>query len=227
MAPRWTTINRDNMKIRHSLIALLAGCSALGLYAAEGKLPAAKPVDNTPKLAYGQALKHGDKVLFTPCRDRSYSVLEDVSPDGVVTKALDSVGLAAGKKLYVELLAVVEGGALRASGINQARTEGRCQQPGGNEESWRAAGNEPGWLLAVGNEVVAVKRPGKPDLRLPFTPPQTAAGVTQVEAAGDGNRLSASFEKRLCHDTMADSVFGWTATVNLNGQTLKGCAWQR
>jgi uncharacterized membrane protein len=26
---------------------------------------------------------------------------------------------------------------------------------------------------------------------------------------------------------MADSVFGWTATVNLNGQTLKGCAWQR
>ena len=134
-------------------------------------------------------------------------------------------GLGPAKR--AELLAVVEGGAIKASGINQARTEGRCQQPGGSEESWRAAGNEPGWLLAVGNEVVAVKRPGKPDLRLPFTPPQRAGGVTHLEATGDGNRLSASFEKRLCHDTMADSVFGWTATVNLNGQTLKGCAWQR
>jgi len=26
---------------------------------------------------------------------------------------------------------------------------------------------------------------------------------------------------------MADAVFGWTATVEINGQTLKGCAWQR
>ena len=215
------------MKIRHPLLALLTACSALALHAAEANAPAAKPVDNTPKLAYGQMLKSGDKVVFTPCRDRSYVMFEDVSPDGVVTRALDSIGLAAGKKLYVELLAVVEGGAIRASGINHARTEGRCQLPGGKDESWRAAGNEPGWLLAVGAEVIAVKRPGQPDLRLPFTPPQTAAGVTRLEAAGDGSKLVASFEKRLCHDTMADSVFGWTATINLNGQTLKGCAWQR
>jgi len=26
---------------------------------------------------------------------------------------------------------------------------------------------------------------------------------------------------------MADAVFGWTAIVEINGQTLKGCAWQR
>ena len=211
------------MKIRRALCALLLSFPVLATYASEP----AKLVDNTPKLAFGQLLKSGDKVVFAPCRDRSYVMFEDVSPDGAVTKALDSVGLAAGKKLYVELLAVVEGGAIKASGLNQARTEGRCQLPGGKEESWRAAGNEPGWLLAVGAEVVAVKRLGKPDLRLPFTPPKSVGGATQLEASGDGNRLNATFEKRLCHDTMADSVFGWTATVNLNGQTLKGCAWQR
>lgn len=210
------------MKIISSTIALLATFAACGAHAAD-----AKPQDNTPKLAYGQLMKQGDKVVFTPCRDRSYAMFEDVSADRAVTAALDSVGLAAGKKLYVELMAVVEGGMIKASGLNQARTEGRCQQPGGSEESWRAAGNEPGWLLAVGKEVVVIKRLGKPDLRLPFTPSQPTDGMARFAAAGDGNRLAVAFDKRPCHDTMADSVFGWTATVDLNGQVLKGCAWQR
>ena len=210
------------MTFRHSLTALIAAFLASAPHAEQ-----VKPVDTAPRLAYGQMMKQGDKLVFSPCRDRSYAMMEDVSPDREVTRALNSVGLESGKKLYVELVAVVDGGMIRASGLNQARTEGRCQQPGGKEESWRAAGNEPGWLLAVGNEVVALKRLGEADLRLPFTPPRSEGGVTRLEAAGEGNRLAVVFDKRLCHDTMADSVFGWTATVNLNGQTLKGCAWQR
>ena len=39
--------------------------------------------------------------------------------------ALDSIGLAAGSKLYVELMGVLDGGMLRVSGINLARSEGR------------------------------------------------------------------------------------------------------
>ena len=210
------------MTFHHSLAVLVAALFASALHAEE-----AKPVDNTPKLAYGQMLKQGEKLVFSPCRDRSYAMMEDISQDRVVTRALNSVGLDAGKKLYVELMAVSEGGMIKASALNLARTEGRCQQPGGKEESWRAAGNEPGWLLAVGNEVVVIKRPGKPDLRLPFTPLKTEGGVTRLDTVAEGNRLALTFEKQLCHDTMADSVFGWTATVNLNGQTLKGCAWQR
>jgi len=35
------------------------------------------------------------------------------------------------------------------------------------------------------------------------------------------------FDHKQCRDTMADAVYGWTATVTLNGQVLKGCAWQR
>src|SRR5512144_443969 len=112
------------MILRHSF-AMLAAVLAGVLHAEP-----TKPIDNTPKLAYGQMMKSGDKIVFAPCRDRSYVMFEDVSPDGAVTKALDSVGLAAGKKLYVELLAVVEGGAIKASALNQARTEGRCQLPG-------------------------------------------------------------------------------------------------
>ena len=97
------------MKILSSTIALFATLAALGAHAAD-----AKPQDTTPKLAYGLLMKQGDKVVFTPCRDRSYAMFEDVSADRAVTAALDSVGLATGKKLYVELMAVVDGGMIRA-----------------------------------------------------------------------------------------------------------------
>ncbi len=210
------------MTFRLSLAAVAVAFLASALHAQP-----VTPGDSRPRLARGQMMKQGDKLIFSPCRDRSYVMLEDVSPDREVTRALDSVGLESGKKLYVELLAVVDGGMIRASGLNQARTEGRCQQPGGKEESWRAAGNEPGWLLAVGDEAVALKRPGAADLRLPFKVSGNEDGTTRIEAAGEGKHLAVAFAKRLCHDPMADSVFGWTATVNVNGETLKGCAWQR
>jgi putative lipoprotein len=210
------------MKLRHSITALLAVLFACGLNAQDSK-----PADKTPRIASGLLMKQGDRLVFAPCRDRSYTMVDDISPERMVTRALDSVGLAAGKKLYVELMAVVDGGMLRASGLNLARAEGRCQQPGGNVESWRASGNEPGWLLAVGPEVVVLKRLGQPDVNVPGMPVARDGGVASFEARTESARLKARFENTACHDTMADAVFGWTATVEINGQTLKGCAWQR
>ena len=140
---------------------------------------------------------------------------------------LNEVGLEAGKKLYVELFGVIEGGALKASGVNLARTEGRCQQPGGTDESWRAGGNEPGWALAVGAERIVLKRQGQPDVHVPGAALTVTDGVTRFEAQTEATRLAARFEPKPCRDTMADSIFGWTATVEVNGKALKGCAWQR
>lgn len=213
---------RETMNIRHSIIVLLATFSTFGLQAADNK-----PQDAGPKLAYGQLMKYNDKLVFSPCRDPSYSTMEDISQGGAVTKALNSVGLDTGKKLYVELLAVIEGGIMKVSAVNQARTEGHCQLPGANRESWRAAGNEPGWLLAIGNEFVALKRQDKPDVMTPYAAPTSEGGVTKFNIVTEATRMTMRFENVLCRDTMADSIFGWTATVEVNGQTLKGCAWQR
>ena len=210
------------MKTRHSIFALLVTVFACGLQAQDSK-----PVDSTPKLASGLLMKQGDKLVFAPCRDRSYATVDDISPDHSLTAALDSVGLTAGKKLYVELFAVVDGGVLRASGLNLARAEGRCQQPGGNVESWRATGNEPGWLLAVGPEVTVLKRLDHPDVNVPATPLVSENGGARFAVQTEATRLAASFEHKVCRDTMADAVFGWSATVEVNGKTLKGCAWQR
>lgn len=210
------------MNFRLSAVALAALMSAAMLHAEESK-----PADNTPKLAYGLMLKQGDKLIFSPCRDRSYAYVEDVSADGEVTRALNSLGLGAGKRLYVELLGVLEGNSLRASSVNMARLEGRCQMPGGKEETWRAAGNDPAWALVAGGEHVQLQRYGAPEVVLPYSEFRTEGKVSRYDGAKDSNRLALRFEKTLCRDTQANGVFAWTVTAELNGQTLKGCGWAR
>ncbi len=210
------------MKIRHSTFALAAALLACSLHAEE-----AKPVDTTPKLAYGLMLKQGEKIVFAPCRDRSYAIMEDVSKDQSVTAALNLVGLAAGKKLYVELLGIVENGLLKVSTFNMAQTEGRCQLPGTKEEAWRASGNEPGWLLAAGGERVTFKLPGQATINFPYTPFKREGKLALFTAASASGKLAVRLENTLCRDSMANAVFNWTANVTVNGQTYQGCAWER
>jgi len=216
------------MKIRHSPLALAALLFA-GVLQAQPVNPllAPKPVDTTPKLAYGLMMKQGEKIVFAPCRDQSYAIMQDVSADQLVTKALNMVGLEAGKKLYVELLGIIESGVLKASGINMAQTEGRCQLPGTKQEAWRASGNEPGWVLAAGGDSVTLKRPGKPDVSSPYIPFKREGKLALFEGSGEAGKLSVRLENTLCRDTMADAVFNWTASITADGQTYKGCAWER
>ena len=84
-----------------------------------------------------------------------------------------------------------------------------------------------GWALAVGSEVVILKRLGEPDIHVPARPVTVDNGVARFEAQTEATRLKFRFEQKLCRDTMADAVFGWTAIVEVNGRRLKGCAWQR
>lgn len=212
------------MKIRAIAVSAAVALSFASAHADETSAPA---VEQKPKLAYGLMMKQGDKLVFSPCRDRSYALVEDVSGDGSVVGGLDQVGLAAGKKLYVELLGVTDGLALKASALNLARTDGRCQQPGGADEAWLAAGNAPGWALAAGGEQVMLKRPGEPDLVLPYREFVRDGRLASYDGEAAGHALQLRFEQKSCRDAKADAVFGWTATLSVDGQTLQGCAWQR
>jgi len=62
---------------------------------------------------------------------------------------------------------------------------------------------------------------------VPAAPLTLAPGLATFSASKDSQNLSLRFERKLCHDTMANVVFGWTARVTVNGETLNGCAWQR
>lgn len=218
------------MTIRKVACTVALLLSSLPLQAEEmnvADLPASKPADTKPRMAYGQVLKYGDKLMFAPCRDRSFVFFEDVTADGSVGKALDSVGLSAGRKLYAELLGYVENDRLKASQVNFAQTDGRCQTPGTAEEAWRAAGNEPGWILAASQESIQFKRHGQPELVFPYAATPIKDGAVSYRIAHEGHTLVLRFEQTLCRDAQSSSVFGWTASVGIDGETLRGCAWQR
>lgn len=212
------------MKTRAIAVAAALALAFAGVHADEAATTAA---GQKPKLAYGLMMKQGDKLVFSPCRDRSYALVEDVSADQSVVGGLEQVGLSAGKKLYVELLGVSDGLALKASALNLARTDGRCQQPGGADEAWQAAGNAPPWALAAGDEQVLLKRPGTADLVLPYREFIRDGHLARYDGEAAGHALQLHFEQKTCRDASADAVFGWTATLTVDGQTLQGCAWQR
>lgn len=215
------------MNVFRPALAALTLTLSLALLPLASHAEGGRPADTTPKLAFGQMVKYGDKLVFSPCRDQSYTQLEDVSGDGRVRKALDLVGLAAGQKVYAEVLGVNEGGFLQASQINLARTDGRCQLPGGREEHWRAAGAQAAWILAFGAEVVQFKAAGQPEVDLPAGKVAIDKGVATYAVANDKHQLALRFEQALCRDPAGKAVYGWTATVHLDGKTFTGCAWQR
>ncbi len=205
-----------------ALLTTLFTLTTPGLRAEE-----AKPVDTTPKLAYGLLMKQSDKIVFAPCRDKSYAIVDDISPEQSVTASLKSLGMEGGKKFYVEVLGYVEGISLKVSGLNFARVDGRCQKPGGDDEAWRASGYEPGWALAAGGEQVSIKLQDKSDIHFPYSRFKREGKVARFEAGEGKNKLSLQFDQQVCRDAKSETLFGWTAHLTLNGQTLKGCAWQR
>lgn len=90
-------------------------------------LPPTRTFDSTPKLAFGQVIRYGNKTVFSPCRDPSFTNFEDASSDGRIGKALDKLGLSAGKKLYVE----VPGIAFEHEGtVNLEDVDGKTLQVG-------------------------------------------------------------------------------------------------
>lgn len=205
------------------LLALTLGLSAVAPSWAEEA--ASKAPDSKPRLAYGLMMKQGEKLIFSPCRDRSYALVEDVSNDGALLRGLRLVGLEQGKKLYVELLGVTDGVALKASALNLARTDGRCQQPGGAEEAWQAAGQD--WALAAGGEQVLLKQDGQADLSFPYREFTRTGTQASYQGSAAGQELSLQLENTLCHDPAANTVLGWRLQITLNGKTREGCAWQR
>lgn len=184
----------------------------------------AAPVED--RLASGLLMQHGDRLIFAPCRDRSYTTVDDLSPQAVLTTALKEFGLAPGTNLYVEFVGKLDGGMLRVSGINLASREARCRSFGGAGELWRAAGEKPGWQVVAGEGQLRLKREGKPDWQQAYGEIRQAGETVRISTPGAAS-AEWQFRRQFCHDKAASLLFGWQAEIRIDGETLHGCAWQR
>ena len=93
--------------------------------------------------------------------------------------------------------------------------------------SYRALGNEPGWILEIGPQDRIDWTTNYGSEHLEFTGSTAAVsadGQTRVYTAGqDANSIRATLRTERCVDD-ADNAFEYTALVEYRGTTLRGCA---
>ena len=213
-----------------SLLALAAALIALAQPALAKQDAASSALDaqaaqaTQPKLAKGLILIHEGRVFLSPCRDRSYFNVDDVSEGGATLAALKDFGLAPGRNLYVELLAIERGGLLEVSGINFAHTTARCLGARANEEVWHAVGLNSEWEVAAGGSALLLERRDQPALSVTYDAVKSEYGQHRIEAPG----VALALKPGMCRLADGSTLTGWRATLTLDGGEVRdGCAWER
>ncbi len=177
-----------------------------------------------PKIGKGLVLMHEGRFFMTPCRDRSFVNLDDVSEGEAVFGALKDFGLAPGSNLYVEFYGVERGGLLEVSGINFARTRARCLGEVENEEAWRAVGLQSEWEAVAAGGTLSVARAGAPEERVLYGAIVSDGATHRIAGAGTALEVTPG----ICRLADGGTMTGWKAVLTLKGgETLQGCAWER
>ena len=179
----------------------------------------------TDKIIRGLILQHAGKMLFSPCHERSYAEINDVSAQSQIAQALQNFGLAEQKPLYVEMVGRLDKGVLHAASINFADLQARCQASAHVEEKWRAVGSQPAWSLSVGEQQMKFERDGQAPRLLDLSSLKIMGDLVRLESK-DGSAGDWQFTRELCTESDKKHLFGWRATLKSGAQTLRGCAWQ-
>ena len=107
----------------------------------------------------------------------------------------------------------------KAVRINYVPFEGFDCRFDWNGTMWRAAGNEPFWSARLLEDGLAVRLMDA-DRRVY---PVRVDGLTFASQQG---ALELRLTEGLCQDTMADTRYGYTAELTVEGVTWQGCAFQ-
>lgn len=220
--------------LRHTLLSLCLAAATSALAAADTTAaPAAPAADSRAataagKVARGLILQSQERLIFTPCRDRNYVNIEDLSPNGEVSAQLKMLGLAEGTPIYAEVFGEAEGNAiLRMRALNFASLDARCYAPRRSTGEWRAAGKD--WSLTLFANQGTLQQSDQPDV----------SGEYAVSAQDDnsvnialGGQLNAPLrlKRQNCRSTSDGGkprLQAWHAELTHNGRKLEGCAWRQ
>jgi len=93
----------------------------------------------------------------------------------------------------------------------------RCDQP---TKPTRAFGTEPFWSMSFEGNQLAFQKMGEDKQVLELSSSRIEADRRRYQFEGGSLELN----QRSCVDGMSDSIYGWSATLLLNGQDYQGCA---
>ena len=95
--------------------------------------------------------------------------------------------------------------------------------------AFRASGVEPFWHLRVLPSGLIFSTPELPETTFEAASPSFAGGGWVYESVAAGPepiRLSLELRPALCTDPMVGAVYSWSASVDIGGEVLEGCAWE-
>jgi uncharacterized membrane protein/uncharacterized lipoprotein NlpE involved in copper resistance len=194
---------------------------------------AAARLESPRTLFRGTLTREADRLLLAPCGGGRTLRVRDVSPEVIITAAITDIGFDERDSLYLEAFGSLQGGELWIDRLNRAGVEMGCPQ---DAIGFVAQGNEPGWSLAsdrtavrfTTQDGVTLSTPPLPlSWRWPGGRPDRAEAV--LVSATEGSALEAVLTPKICLDTMADAVFGFTAAVRRTRPEplteFEGCAF--
>jgi uncharacterized membrane protein/uncharacterized lipoprotein NlpE involved in copper resistance len=181
----------------------------------------------------GTLSREADRLLLAPCDGGRTLRVQDVSPEVIITAAITDIGFDERDGLYLEAWGSLRDGELWIDRLNRAGIEMDCPQ---DAIGFRAQGNEPGWSLATSPpQVTFTTQDGlilnAPPLPLSWRWPGGRADRAEavLVTATESSAFEAVLAPRICRDTMADAVFGFTATVRVSrpepSTEFVGCAY--
>lgn len=91
--------------------------------------------------------------------------------------------------------------------------------------SYRAVGNEPGWVLEItqGEQLVYVGDYGANTIHFPFQEPSLSETQTRYVAQNGEQRIEVTISRGSCVDSMSGQAFNSSVNLVLNNKTLQGC----
>jgi len=231
-----TSLNRTLLPL------VLLGLCLVSPVSAQGPGSAPAPADRAGRDASGiplRTLYRGtltqveDRLLLTPCGSGRTVRVRDVSPEVIITSALTDIGFDRYRRLHLEAWGRMRDGELWIDRLNRAGVEMGCGKTG---FGLRAQGNEPGWQVETSEKQVRLTRLGEAPL---LAPPVALAWLWthgsqhrpqgELSVRTDSAQWSLQMTPRLCRDTMADAVYGLTATLSVQAPqpagTYQGCAF--
>ena len=175
---------------------------------------------------------------FTACDSEEPSWVVDAT-GGLLAEVYESLAHRPYQPVFVEIVGSIEPapdegfGAEYASQVtvhelSRAAREG----PGCGEDThrfgFRALGNEPFWSLTAGPGGLRLNRMSTPQVvEFPYNAPESRAGSRVYRSVRQMPRSEIQVELRSvpCVDSMSGAWFGLAATVRIDEEELRGCAY--
>lgn len=95
-----------------------------------------------------------------------------------------------------------------------------------NGVDFRAVGNEPGWFLELGRDLLVLETDygaSRYEFQTPPADVNVEARLTRYQVVENGQRLVLELEGQRCNDSMSGETFPTRVSVTLNGRILRGC----